>query len=172
MHFLFFYFQYILDTLRVDATEGLCNKLENSLYQTIFLHLLTNFFFGMYTLIQTLNSKTNNPKQKVPNLSYYMLLAKFLLIYQLYLSIPTKLYIFNNYFFLTVGTSQMYKNLLETNSSSVMKQLDIIGKHLPNNYTGLVVHTLKSGGNPKSSKHRYISNMTILAMITSGHQNV
>ena len=75
-------------------------------------------------------------------------------------------------FFLTVGTSQMYKNLLETNSSSVMKQLDIIGKHLPNNYTGLVVHTLKSGGNPKSSKHRYISNMTILAMITSGHQNM
>ena len=66
----------------------------------------------------------------------------------------------------------MYKNLLETNSSPVMKQLDIIGKHLPNNYTGLVVHTLKSGGNPKSSKHRYISNMTILAMITSGHQNV
>ena len=65
----------------------------------------------------------------------------------------------------------MYKNLLETNSSSVMKQLDIIGKHLPNNYKGLVVHTLKSGGNPKSSKHRYISNMTILAMITSGHQN-
>ena len=65
----------------------------------------------------------------------------------------------------------MYKNFLETNSSSVMKQLDIIGKHLPNNYRGLV-HTLKSGGNPKSSKHRYISNMTILAMITSGHQNV
>ena len=101
-----------------------------------------------------------------------MLLAKFLLPYQLYLSIPTKLYIFNNYFFLTVGTSQMYKNLLETNSSSVMKQLDIIGKHLPNNYTGLVVHTLKSGGNPKCSKHRYISNITILAMITLGHQNV
>ena len=66
----------------------------------------------------------------------------------------------------------MYTNLLETNSSSVMKQLDIIGKHLPNNYTGLVVHTLKSGGNPKSSKHRHISNMTILAMITLGHQNV
>ena len=66
----------------------------------------------------------------------------------------------------------MYKNLLETNSSSVMKQLDIIGKHLPNNHTGLVVHTLKSGGNPKSSKHRYISNMTILSMITSGHQNM
>ena len=75
-------------------------------------------------------------------------------------------------FFLTVGTSQMYKNLLETNSSSVMKQLDIIGKHLPNNYTGPIVQTLKSGGNPKSSKHRYISNMNILAMITSGHHNV
>ena len=53
-----------------------------------------------------------------------------------------------------------------------MKQLDIIGKHLLNNYTGLVVHTLKLGGNPKRSKHRYISNMTILAMITSGHQNM
>ena len=66
----------------------------------------------------------------------------------------------------------MYKNLLKTNSSSVMKQLDIIGKYLPNNYPGLVVHTLKSGGNPKISKHRYISNMTTLAMITSGRQNV
>ena len=65
--FLIFYFQYILDTLRVDTTEGFYNKLENSLYQTIFLHLLTNFFFGMYTLIQTLNLKTNNPNQKVPN---------------------------------------------------------------------------------------------------------
>ena len=50
---------------RIDATEGLCNKLENSLYQTIFLHFLTNFFFGMYTLIQTLNSKTSNSTQKV-----------------------------------------------------------------------------------------------------------
>ena len=57
----------MLNTLRVDATEGLCNKLENSLYQIIFLHLLTNFFFGMCTLIQTLNSKTNNPNQKVLN---------------------------------------------------------------------------------------------------------
>ena len=66
----------------------------------------------------------------------------------------------------------MYKNLLETNSSSVKKQLNIIGKHLPNNYTGPIVQTLKSGGNPKSSKHRYISNINILAMITSGHHNV
>ena len=128
-----------------------------------------NLLWNVYT---DTDFEFKNKQSKPKCTKLILLLAKFLLPYQLYLSVPTKLYIFNNYFFLTVGTSQMYKNLLETNSSSVMKQLDIIEKHLPNNYTGLVVHTLKSGGNPKSSKHRYISNMTILSMITSGHQNV
>ena len=139
----------------MGATEALCNKLENRLYQPIFVPLLTNFFFGMCTLTQTLNSETNNPNQKVVNQCYYIytkiLNTTLIIFWNKYKTI------FSNYLsFHTVGGSQKYNNLLESNASSVIKQLDIIGKHLPNNYRCLLVHILKSGGNPKNSKHRYI----------------
>ena len=66
--------------------------------------------------------------------------------------------IFNPQFFNILGHSlgsrKRYIQLLKTQSTSVVNQLKILKAHLPNKYSGLVVHTLKKNASVSKQDDR------------------